>query len=216
MSFSKILPLISLLAAASMSTMAFAQVSIDPSAVTAMPKLLPGTVAAFKKSCTNVDLGISSVRIDKLTGGFYTATYEIRNFGRDAWESSQGQAGSILTMVSTRVSNPGILDTLIPRTAAPGAIVQTVTSLGSNYIDRNRRDSRQPQARHTLDILITFDPDILNDSNTCNDDAQVQNNSFYLGSKLNDFLFNSRDRSKTFTFADRQGPLPMSERTRPR
>jgi hypothetical protein len=209
MSFSKNLPLISLLAA-SFSTFAVAQVTIDPSAMTAMPKLMPGTVAALNPPCTRVDLGISSVRIDKLEGGNYSATYEIRSFGPDAWKSSPSQAGSIITTAATSKRNASSLDTPITLVGGAGA-VQTITS-GRYGVDYARRGSRQ-EVKYTLDIAITFDPDILNDGNTCNDDAQVQNNSFYLGSKLDEFLYRSRERSMTFTFADRQGPLPMSERT---
>lgn len=216
MIFSQKLRLISLLAAGSMSTIVFAQVKVNPSSIGVGPKLPPETISALKTPCTSVDIGISSIRIDKLEGGNYSATYEIRSFGPDAWRSSPGQAGSIITMASTRVANASSQDTPITLNGGTGAS-QTFTSPRVNYISRDSRSrSRDELIKHTLDIAITFDPDIHNDGNTCNDDAQVQNNSFYLGSKLDEFLYRSRERSKTFSFGDRQGPLPLSERTRPR
>ncbi len=191
-----------------------AQVTIDPSMMKTVPKLSPGTVAALNPPCTNIDLGITSVRIDKLRDSLYTATYEIRNFGQQAWKSGEGQAGSVLTMASTRRPDPTTVDTLIPTNTAPGAIVHTVTGRPF-YYDRDSRRSRTP-TKNSLEIVITFDPDITNDGNTCNDDRQVQNNVFYIGAKLDDFLFRSPDGSKTFTFQDRETGPPLSERVRRR
>lgn len=216
MSFSRNFPLISLLAAASMSTMAFAQVTVNPSVQKVAPKVLPRTKTVLNIPCNKVDIGISQVRIDKLEGDFYSATYEIRSFGPDAWKSAPGQAGSIITLASTSARNASSKDTPIAFYGGGGGAgaIQTVTS-PRNKVDYGRRGSRQ-EVKYSLDIVITFDPDILNDGNTCNDDADAQNNSFYLGSKLDEFLYRSSEQSKTFTFADRQGPLPMSERTSPR
>lgn len=154
----------------------------------------------LKIVCADVDLAITNVTLTKLPDvgrqqDIYTITYQIKNLGRDQWISGGNQVGAIMKITSTDVPNPGYWDTPITSDGGYNNVVSTFSV--SMFGGERSRNSRNP-TRRTLEIEITFGPDILNDGNKCNDDKSAPNNKFRIDAELDDFLRGPL-QTKTFT-----------------
>lgn len=144
---------------------AMAQPVINPRQIG--PQLPPGVQPHVNLQTTcNVDPSITNVYLTRTsaTSRSVRVWATIVNVGRDAWRSGANQQNINIVVYNERGGAERVTQ-LLPGAAAAGASMLTPTT---SFI------ALGPLS--TVDVRIVYDPDILLDSNICNDDANNDNN----------------------------------------
>jgi hypothetical protein len=190
------------LAAAFFAGAAAAQVQLPPGTPRPTPQqqLPPGTTPRpelqIRPACGGaVDLAITSATLYKLsTPGSARVEFDIYNLGPGEWNSGARQ----------QVAN------LVVRNGASGReYTMTGVPIGGRRFARGERVGRvvsTPIANAfdtfefsgTVEMSLSFDPDIAIDSNPCNNDANAANNTFSIDSAGVQAFLAGTARSRTF------------------
>ncbi len=153
------------------------------------PKVLPTL-----KTC-RVDPAIASVTLTKGTRARQVQiAYRVVNRGSTAWVSGANQQNVNLTAHNANTNSYYRNTQRLTGNAAAGA---TMLSWTSPFIDNAFDDF---EFAGDLTVQIGYDPDILLDSNTCNDDVNSANNRVTIDNGAILGFLKGTARSKTFTF----------------
>jgi hypothetical protein len=131
--------------------------------------VLPGPVLP---AICDVDPAVASITLTKgARQGEVRISYEIVNRGRSAWRSGSGQQVVSLKAVNGNTGETYDLDRALTTSAAGGAtMLRASTPMLSYPFDTFEFGG-------TVDVAIAYDPDILIDANSCNDDRRSGNNT---------------------------------------
>ena len=188
------------LAAALFAGAAAAQVQLPPGTPRPTPQQqVPGTPRPelqIRPACGGaVDLAITAATLYKLsTPGSARVEFDIYNMGPGEWNSGARQ----------QMAN------LVVRNGASGAeYTMTQVPIGGRRYARGERVGRvvsTPIANAfdpfefsgTVEMSLSFDPDIAIDANPCNNDANAANNTFSINSAGVQAFLGGTARSRTF------------------
>jgi len=135
------------------------------------PRLPPGTVQTLIPTACVVDPAIVSLTLTKgARPGQVRISYEIANRGTNAWVSGDNQQLVSLTARNANTRHVFTDHRALTGRAAAGA---RMLHFDSPMID-NAFDSFEFAGE--VDLMITYDPDILIDAQPCNNDANTGNN----------------------------------------
>ena len=194
--------IIAALAAALFAGAAAAQVQLPPGTPRPTPQqqLPPGTTPRpelqIRPACGGaVDLAITSATLYKLsTPGSARVEFDIYNLGPGEWNSGARQQMANL-VVRNGASGAEYTMTGVPiggRRFARGARVGRVVSTPiANAFDPFEFSG-------TVEMTLSFDPDIAVDSNACNNDANAANNTLRIDSAGVQAFLGSTASSRTF------------------
>jgi hypothetical protein len=136
---------------------------------------LPGSVQPHINTplTCNVDPAITNVNLTKMPDRTTVrVTVTIKNNGRDAWRSGSNQQNFTVDVHNNNTNHSVTQTVLLPANAAAGT---TMITQSTPFIP-NAFDNFEFGGY--VDVRIGYDPDILLDSNICNDDANASNNHF--------------------------------------
>lgn len=130
-----------------------------------------------KLTC-NVDLAIGPVTLSKgKTPGSVTVAVETRNLGSSAWRSGSNQQTLTVVVKNGNTGNASNHSWTLPGLGAAGSrLAINVTPLIADAFDTFEFSG-------SVEARISYDPDILLDSNACNDDRNSSNNVKVVSSK---------------------------------
>lgn len=174
---------------------AFADPPVAPTKIEPVNKnrLPEGTALKLPAPCI-VDPAVDSITLTKTkTPGSIIVKYVVKNKGSSAWASGANQQNVSLIVKNGntgRTTFSGVRP--LPGSAAAGAqMLSFTTPIINNAIDTFEFSG-------SVDVQISYDPDILLDAKKCNDDANSANNRKTLGhAELTAFLGGTAT-SKTF------------------
>jgi hypothetical protein len=188
------------LAAAFFAGAALAQVQLPPGSPRPTPQqqLPPGATprVGITPPCGGtVDLAITSATLYKLSRpGSARVEFDIYNLGPGEWNSGARQQVANLT-VRNGASGREYTMTNVPiggRRYASGARVGRVVSTPiADAFDTHEFSG-------TVEMELSFDPDIAIDGNRCNDDANAANNTFSINSDGVQAFLGGAATSRTF------------------
>lgn len=194
--------IVAALAAALFSGAAAAQVQLPPGTPRPTPQqqLPPGTTPRpelqIRPACGGaVDLAITSATLYKLSRpGSARVEFDVYNLGPGEWNSGERQQMANL-VVRNGASGAEYTMTGVPiggRRFARGARVGRVVSTPiANAFDPFEFSG-------TVEMSLSFDPDIAIDSNACNNDANAANNTFRIDSAGVQAFLGGASSSRTF------------------
>lgn len=191
--FKTIVSVASVIATVSIAASAMAG-PIAPKGVTPAFQLPPGSTLPTAVLYCTVDPSIVSVTLTKgARRGQVQISYTIANAGSSAWRSGANQQLVHLRAVNANTGGTFVLDRTLTGTAAAGATMARVTTpMINNAFD-------DFEFAGSLDVAISYDPDILIDGNRCNDDADTGNNVVHLDNGDILSFMNGAARTRTFT-----------------
>ena len=143
----------------------------------------------------DVDPAIASITLTKgARAGDVRISYEIVNRGRAAWRSGAEQQQVNLKTVTGNTSETYDLNRALTASAAGGAtMLRASTPMLSYPFDTFEFGG-------TVDVSIAYDPDILIDANSCNDDRRSGNNTASIDSASVFAFVQGSATSRTFRF----------------
>ena len=148
---------------------------IAPKGITPNANIPIGTALPVLSALCTPDPAIVSVTLTKgARRGQVRISYVVANLGPSAWRSGANQQGMHLRAVNANTGGVFVSDRPLTGAAAAGATMQRFTTPMIN----NAFDDFE-FAGH-VDLLIGYDPDILIDGNTCNNDAETANNTVHI------------------------------------
>lgn len=136
----------------------------------------PRDLSPLRPARCQVDPAVASVTLTKGSrDGSVSARYEIVNRGRSAWTSGPRQQVVQLAITNGSSSRARHFSSPLTGNAGAGATMLTFTSVTvANAFD--------VEFAGTVEVAVTYDPDIYIDGNTCNDDSNSRNNQLRIDS----------------------------------
>lgn len=149
-------------------------------------------VKPAKLTC-NVDLAIGPITLSKgKTPGSVTVSVETRNLGSSAWRSGSNQQTLTIVVKNGNTGNASTHSWPLPGSGAAGArLAINATPLIADAFDTFEFSG-------SVDARIAYDPDILLDSNACNDDRNSSNNVKAVTSKQVAEFLGSATTTRTY------------------
>jgi hypothetical protein len=190
----------SVIATVSIAASAFAG-PITPQSLKPLPyrpgPTLPGPVlpGPTLPAICDVDPAVASITLTKgARQGEVRVSYEVVNRGRSAWRSGAGQQLVNLKTVNGNTGETYDLSSTLTASAAGGAtMLRASTPMLSYPFDTFEFGG-------SVDVSIAYDPDILIDANSCNDDRRSGNNTASIDAGSVFAFLSGSATSRTFRF----------------
>lgn len=174
-----------LLLAAALILGAAAAPQITPKTpLTPQPRLTPAPLLTPAAGC-RVDPAVTSITLTKAGGNKerIIVAFEVVNQGRSAWSSGPNQQSVSLKVRNGSTGREFTATRPLPERAAAGGRMLSFTS----PVIPNAFDTFEFGG--TVDVQISYDPDIALDSRPCNNDADAGNNRRQVTTRqINGFL----------------------------
>jgi hypothetical protein len=137
-----------------------------------------------KPLACKVDPAISSLTVYKGSQrGSVQVVVVVKNLGTGTWQSGEEQQSVTVKLLNLRTNAESVHRVRLAANAAPLAeMARLTTPMVENAFDHLG-------SAGTLEAKITYDPDIMIDGNSCNDDANLKNNRRFAEQKdISNFL----------------------------